>query len=205
MPGDGLKILVLAALLGSYACGGPKAERQLDEAPIGTQVIVERSRGERPGWIERTPDEGDGFGYFSGGEQGFTDRALGFRMAKAEAMQALSASLRAAWRSLLQASRVAGEDELESYARSFRQLALDEIRSSAAEPEERYYEKVAIRTSFGIEYRYNAFVLLRLPEAAYRQAQIHALEQLRDRASREGDARAREFFDEAIQRLKAGP
>jgi hypothetical protein len=196
-----LKLLALTALFGFYACGGPKAEQQLDEAPVGTQVIVERSEGDRPDWVLQPPEAEDGFKYFSGGEEGYTDYALGFRMAKAEAMQDMGESVLSIWSSLLQASEVGGKDEIQGYARNFQELAVKEISLSGAEAEERYYEKVATRTSYGVEYRYNTFVLLRVPEDEYTRAQIRALEELRNRAREEDNSNAQEFIDEAIERL----
>ncbi len=194
------KLLALAALAGALACGS-KNVAELDDAPVGTQVIVERSEGDRPDWIMEPPQDEDGYKYFSGGEEGYTDYALGFRMAKAEAMQELGESVLGIWSSLLQASEVGGKDQIQQYARNFQELAVKEISLSGAETEERYYERVAEKTGYGVEYRYNTFVLLKVPEEEYNLAQVRALEQLRDRAREDNNASAEEFIDEAIDRL----
>ncbi|HSG82682.1 MAG TPA: hypothetical protein VLC48_10550, partial [Gemmatimonadota bacterium] len=83
----------------------------------------------------------------------------------------------------------------------FQELAVKEISLSGAETEERYYERVAEKTGYGVEYRYNTFVLLKVPEEEYNLAQVRALEQLRNRAREDNNANAEEFIDEAIDRL----
>jgi hypothetical protein len=197
---NALKLLALSALAATAACGS-KNVADLDEAPVGSQVIVERSDGSRPDWILEPPEDDDGFKFFSGGEEGYTDYALGFRMAKAEAMQEMGESVLGIWSSLLQASSVGGKDEIQQYARNFQELAVKEISLSGAETEERYYERVAEKTAYGVEYRYNTFVLLRVPEQEYNMAQVRALEELKDRAREDDNVDAQEFIDEAIDRL----
>jgi hypothetical protein len=195
-----LKLLALAVLLAPLACGGKNVE-ELDEAPVGTQVVIERSDGDRPDWILDPPDDDDGFKFFSGGEEGYTDYALGFRMAKAEAMQDMGEAVLGIWSSLLQSSDVGGKDEIQQYGRNFQELAVKEISLSGAETEERYYEKVAVKTGYGVEYRYNTFVLLKVPEQEYNMAQVRALEELKNRAREDNNVDAEEFIDEAINRL----
>lgn len=197
---NALKLLALSTLLAPLACGG-KNVAELDEAPVGTQVVVERSEGSRPDWILDPPKDDAGMKFFSGGEEGYTDYALGFRMAKAEAMQEMGESVLGIWSSLLQASAVGGKNQVQQYARNFQELAVKEISLSGAETEERYYEKVAVKTPYGVEYRYNTFVLLKVPEQEYDMAQVRALEQLKDRARADDNTNAEEFIDEAIDRL----
>ncbi len=199
--GDFARLIALGGALGALGCAGAARMAELEEAPVGTEVVVERSEGERPGWITEPPEDEDGMKYFSGGEQGYGDFAMGLRMAKAEAWQDLGESVLGIWSSLLQASEVGGKDRLQQYARNFQELAVKEISLGGTEVEERYYEKVAVRTSYGVQYHYNAFVLLRVPEDEYRTAQLRALEQLRNRAKRESNTDAEEFIDEAIERL----
>ncbi len=191
---DVARLLALGALLGAMGCGGAVKVAELEEAPVGTEVVVERSDGSRPDWIVQPPEDDDGMKFFSGGEEGYTDYAMGLRMAKAEAWQELGESVLGIWSSLLQASEVGGKDRIQ-------ELAVKEISLSGTEVEERYYEKVAIKTTYGVEYHYNAFVLLSVPEMEYTTAQLRALEQLRDKARRESNTDAEEFIDEAIQRL----
>ena len=198
---DVARILALGALLGAMGCGGAVKVAELEEAPVGTEVVVERSDGSRPDWIVQPPEDDDGLKFFSGGEEGYTDYAMGLRMAKAEAWQELGESVLGIWCSLLQASEVGGKDRIQQYARNFQELAVKEISLSGTEVEERYYEKVAVKTTYGVEYHYNAFVLLSVPEMEYNTAQLRALEQLRDKARRESNTDAEEFIDEAIQRL----
>ena len=198
---DVARILALGALLGAMGCSGAAKVAELEEAPVGTEVVVERSDGSRPDWIVQPPEDDDGLKFFSGGEEGYTDYAMGLRMAKAEAWQELGESVLGIWSSLLQASEVGGKDRIQQYARNFQELAVKEISLSGTEVEERYYEKVAVKTTYGVEYHYNAFVLLSVPEMEYNTAQLRALEQLRDKARRESNTDAEEFIDEAIQRL----
>jgi hypothetical protein len=197
---NALTLLVFSALLAPLACGGPKVQ-DLDEAPVGTEVVVERSQGDRPDWILEPPEDKDGMKFFSGGEEGYSDYALGLRMAKAEAWQEMGESVLGVWSSLLQASEVGGKDQIQQYARNFQELAVKEISLTGTETEERYTEKVAVKTSYGVEYHYNAFVLLTVPEQDYQMAQLRALEQLKRKAQDDGDASAEEFIDEAIERL----
>ncbi len=200
--GDFAKLLALGAVFGALGCGGAaRVEELYEEAPVGTEMIVERSDGDRPDWITEPPDDDDGMKFFSGGEEWYSDYAVGLRMAKAEAWQELGESVLGIWSSLLQASEVGGKDRLQQYARNFQELAVKEITLSGTEVEERYYERVAVKTTYGVDYHYNAFVLLRVPEQEYQMAQLRALEQLRNRAKQERDADAEEFIDEAIQRL----
>jgi len=199
-PGDFTRVLTLG-LVGALGCGGAVKMAELDEAPVGTEVVVERSDGDRPDWITAPPEDDDGMKFFSGGEEGYSDYAMGLRLAKAEAWQELGESVLGIWSSLLQASEVGGKDRLQQYARNFQELAVKEISLSGTEVEERYYEKVAVKTSYGVTYHYNAFVLLKVPEDEYHMAQLRALEQLRNRAKREANPDAEEFIDEAIQRL----
>ncbi|NIR42747.1 MAG: hypothetical protein GWN99_02630 [Gemmatimonadetes bacterium] len=195
---NALRHLAVTALLGSYACGGPKAEQRLDESPVGTQVVVERSDTNRPDWTLRLPEDRDGYKYFSGGEEGYTDYALGFRMAKAEALQELGERVLGIWSWLVQTSEVGGKSEIQGYGRTYQELVVKEIDSGK---EERYYEKVATKTAYGVEYRYNTFVLLHISGDEYRRAQIRALEELGKRARRQGNSSLREFIDESIARL----
>ncbi|UCC73421.1 MAG: hypothetical protein JSV86_02325 [Gemmatimonadota bacterium] len=199
--GDFAKLLALGATFGALGCGGAAKVAELEESPVGTEVIVERSAGERPDWITEPPEDDDGMKFFSGGEEGYVDYAMGLRMAKAEAWQELGESVLGIWSSLLQASEVGGKERLQQYARNFQELAVKEISLSGTEVEERYYEKVAVKTTYGVEYHYNAFVLVKVPEDEYHTAQLRALEQLRNRAKRENNTDAEEFIDEAIQRL----
>jgi len=194
------RLLTIAALGAALACGGSKVQ-DLDEAPVGSEVIVERSEGSRPDWVVDPPKDDDGMKFFSGGEEGFTDYALCLRMAKAEAMQEMGESVMSVWSSLLQASEVGGKDQLDQYARNFQELAVKQVSMSGAETEERYYEKVAVKTGYGVEYRYNGFVLLKVPEQEYHMAQARALQELKKQAQDKGDSTAEEFIDEAIQRL----
>jgi hypothetical protein len=195
------RLVAATALAGSFACSGAAKVEDLDEAPVGAEVIVEQSDGDRPDWVVDPPKNKDGYKYFSGGEEGYTDYALGLRMAKAEAMQEMGESVMSIWSSLLQASQVGGKQYLDEYARNFQELAVKEISLSGAETEERYYEKVAVKTAYGVEYRYNSFVLLKVPEQEYKMAQARALEQLKKRAQDSGDTSAEEFIDDAIRRL----
>jgi len=194
------RLLTIAALGAALACGGSKVQ-DLDEAPVGSEVVVERSEGSRPDWVVDPPRDKDGMKFFSGGEEGFTDYALCLRMAKAEAMQEMGESVMSVWSSLLQASEVGGKDQLDQYARNFQELAVKQVSMSGAETEERYYEKIAVKTGYGVEYRYNGFVLLKVPEQEYHMAQARALQELKKQAQDEGDSTAEEFIDEAIQRL----
>ncbi len=195
------RLLVLCTLAGAFACGGAAKVQELEQAPVGTEVVVERSDGDRPDWVIDPPKTRDGYKFFSGGEEGYSDYALGLRMAKAEAMQEMGESVMSIWSSLLQASQVGGKDRLDEYARNFQELAVKEVSLSGAETEERYYEKVAVKTAYGVDYRYNSFVLLKVPEQEYKMAQARALEQLKKRAQDSGDTDAEEFIDEAIRRL----
>jgi hypothetical protein len=195
------KLLGISALAAAFGCSGAAKVAELEDAPVGSEVIVERSDGDRPDWILEPPRENDGTKYFSGGEEGYSDYALCLRMAKAEAMQELGESVMSVWSSLLQASEVGGKDRLDQYARNFQELAVKEISLSGAEIEERYYEKVAIKTAYGVDYRYNGFVLLKVPAQEYRMAQARALDQLKRRAQEDGDKSAEEFIDDAIRRL----
>ncbi|KPK61931.1 MAG: hypothetical protein AMS21_08580 [Gemmatimonas sp. SG8_38_2] len=194
------RLLAIATLGAALGCGGSKVQ-DLDEAPVGSEVIVERSEGSRPDWVVDPPKDDDGMKFFSGGEEGFTDYALCLRMAKAEAMQEMGESVMSVWSSLLQASEVGGKDQLDQYARNFQELAVKQVSMSGAETEERYYEKVAVKTGYGVEYRYNGFVLLKVPEQEYHMAQARALQELKKQAQDNGDSTAEEFIDEAIQRL----
>ncbi len=195
------RLLTLAVLAGAVACGGKTDVKDLEEAPIGAEVIVERSDGNRPDWVVDPPKDKDEMKFFSGGEEGYTDYALCLRMAKAEAMQEMGESVMSVWSSLLQASEVGSKDRLDQYARNFQELAVKQVSLSGAETEERYYEKVAVKTGYGVEYRYNAFVLLKVPEQEYAMAQARALEQLKKQAQENGDTDAEEFIDDAIRRL----
>jgi hypothetical protein len=195
------RFLAVSALAGALACGGSSKVQDLDQAPVGSEVIVERSESSRPDWAIDPPKDKDGMKFFSGGQEGYSDYALGMRMAKAEAMQEMGESVMSVWSSLLQASQVGGKDQLDQYARNFQELAVKQISLSGAETEERYYEKVAVKTAYGIEYRYNGFVLLKVPEQEYQLAQARALQQLKKQAQQDGDTSAEEFIDEAIQRL----
>jgi hypothetical protein len=195
------RILALSLLLAPLACGGARVA-ELDDAPVGTQVIVERSEGSRPDWIANPPEPDDDMVFFSGGEEGYSDYGLGLRMAKAEAWQELGESVLGTWSSLLQASEVGGKEQIQQYARNFQELAVNQITISGAETEERYYEKAAVKTGYGVEYRYNAFVLLRIPEQEYRMAQVRALEELKNRAHADNNTNAEQFIDEALQRLR---
>ena len=107
-----LQLLATTVVAASIACGGTKVQ-DLDEAPVGSEVIVERSDGSRPDWVVDPPKDKDGMKFFSGGEEGFTDYALCLRMAKAEAMQEMGESVMSVWSSLLQASEVGGKDRLD--------------------------------------------------------------------------------------------
>lgn len=195
------RLLVLSTLAGAFACGGAAKVQELEQAPVGAEVVVESSDGDRPDWIVDPPKTKDGYKFFSGGEEGYSDYALGLRMAKAEAMQEMGESVLSIWSSLLQASQVGGKDRLDEYARNFQELAVKEISLSGAETEERYYEKVAVKTVYGVDYRYNSFVLIKVPEQDYKMAQARALEQLKKRAQESGDTNAEQFIDEAIRRL----
>ena len=195
-----LRILAITAVAGSLACGSSKVQ-DLDEAPVGSEVIVEQSDGSRPDWVVDPPKDKDGMKFFSGGEEGYTDYALCLRMAKAEAMQEMGESVMSVWSSLLQASEVGSKDQLDQYARNFQELAVKQVSMSGAETEERYYEKIAVKTAYGIEYRYNGFVLLKVPEQEYDMAQARALQELKKQAQDNDDTSAEEFIDEAIQRL----
>lgn len=195
-----LHILAIGAVAGSLACGSTKVQ-DLDEAPVGSEVIVEQSDGSRPDWVVDPPKDKDGMKFFSGGEEGFTDYALCLRLAKAEAMQDMGESVMGTWSSLLQASEVGGKDQLDQYARNFQELAVKQVSMSGAETEERYYEKIAVKTAYGVEYRYNGFVLLKVPEQEYHMAQARALQELKKQAQENEDTSAEEFIDEAIQRL----
>ena len=194
------RILAIAAVAGSLACGSSKVQ-DLDQAPVGSEVIVERSDGSRPDWVVDPPKDKDGMKFFSGGEEGFTDYALCLRLAKAEAMQEMGESVMSTWSSLLQASEVGGKDHLDQYARNFQELAVKQVSMSGAETEERYYEKIAVKTAYGIEYRYNGFVLLKVPEQEYHMAQARALQELKKQAQDNNDTSAEDFIDEAIERL----
>ena len=196
-------ILLPALAAGPLACGGPEVQTSpLLKAPPGSELMVDRSESDRPDWIAQPPKEKDGYLFFSGGEEGYSDYAHGFRMAKAEAIQELSESVMLTWNSLLQSSDVArNKDQLEQYGRNFQELAIETIRLTALDTEERYYEKVAVKTGYGIENRYNCFVLLRIPSYEWQAAQARALEDLRRRAQGEGDTSAEEFIDDAIERI----
>jgi hypothetical protein len=191
----------LTAAVLAFGCGAPKVA-DLEEAPIGTEVIVERSEGERPEWIIDPPKDDDGLKFFSGGEEGYTDYAHGLRMAKAEAWQDMGESLLGIWSSLMQASEVGGKDRLDQYGRNFQELAVKEVDLSGVQVEERYYEKVAVKTGYGVDYRYNCFVLLKVPDREFAAAQARALDRMRNQARDAGDVRAEEFIDTAIERLE---
>ncbi len=195
------RLLALTALAGAIGCSGAAKVEDLEEAPVGAEVIVERSEGDRPDWVLDPPRDKDDMKFFSGGEEGYTDYALGMRMAKAEAWQELGESVLGIWSSLLQASEVGGKEYLDQYARNFQELAVKQVSMSGAETEERYYEKVAVKTGYGVEYRYNAFVLLKVPAGDYQRAQARALEQLKKQAQENGDTDAENFIDDAIRRL----
>ena len=190
-----------AALLATVGCGGGPKVQDLEEAPVGSEVVIERSAGDRPDWVVEPPDEKDGMKFFSGGEEGYSDYALCMRMAKAEAWQEMGESVMGIWSSLLQNSEIIDKDRVNQYGRNFQELAVKEVSLSGTETEERYYEKVAVKTGYGVEYRYNGFVLIKIPVREYQMARIRALEQLRNRARTDGDTSAEDFIDEAIQRL----
>lgn len=192
-----LASFVAAATIG---CGGPS--NSLEKLPVGQQQVVESSADERPGWLTQPPEPEDGTRYFSGGETDARDLDNSFRQARAEAWQTLGESLMGTFSSLLQQSEMGGNQALQEYSRNFQELAVNQLQVHGVQPQERYYEKVAERTGSGIEYHYNAFVLLEIPERQWRTAQLRALEEIQGEANGPGSEAAREFIEEAIKRLR---
>ena len=201
----GLVVLITVAGGGGFMVGCASSSSQqlaeLEQSPVGAELVVDRSEGSRPDWIVSPPEEKDDMKFFSGGEEGVTDFALGMRMAKAEAWQDMGESVLAVWSSLFQASDVSDSETLDRYGRNFQELAVKELEITGVEAEERYYEKVAVKTAYGVEHQYNTFVLISVPANDWRTAQHRALQKLRDRASAAQDTRAEEYIDQAIERL----
>lgn len=192
-------VLSISVLVALAACAGKSG---LEGLEMGQTTVVDRSADERPDWMTNPPETEDGLHYFSGGETGVRDLDNSFRQARAEAWQTLGESLLGTFSSLFQEVEISGDQSLQEYARNFQELAVNQLRLMGVETEERYYERRARRTPTGIEYSYNSFVLLSIPQREWRAAQIRALQRLKGQVSGPGSEQARKWIDDAIQRLE---
>jgi hypothetical protein len=71
--------------------------------------------------------------------------------------------------------------------------------------QESYFEKVEVFTGTGLQYYYNIFSLVSIPETEYQVAMQRSIDAMKVQARRENNARAERFLDEMNRRFYEEP
>ncbi len=190
-------VAMLAAVIIS-GCGITALQVKKD---IGVEKVVERSPGKKPKWLEEPFFEKNDHLFYKGEANKVYDRALGFRQAKANAVQNLVESIKIRARSEF-SEAVKGinvsEGSLGRYMDNVVAWTSENVDITGAVKYAEYYEKVEVKTYEGVEYYYNCFVQLKIPVENYRKARAKALTKAVEQAS---DPEAKALAEQVKEKL----
>lgn len=191
-------VLILSLPVTAISCS---SGRNLKRSPVGTEQVVQRIPSKTPKWVEIPFEETKKKLFFKGEASGVHDTALGLRQAKAHAIQNLVEAIRLKARSeFSEAVRGvnASERSLGRYLDSVVAWTSDNVEVAGITPDAEYREKVLVRQSTGVEYRYNCAVRLAISKDDYLRARKGAVQQA---LAVFQDEEARRLAEEAKKKL----
>ncbi len=172
-------------------------------ASIGEETIVEKSDGDSPDWLYKTPKDKEGRIFFVGRKDRVFKRNLGIQQAKAAAISEIAKKISMRVRTEFVETATGNninEDAVMEHLDYTVAYVADNVRVSAVQDEEIYWERVKVITSEGIKYYFNIYTLLSIPRQEYEKAKRLAAQNLMGSKNKEAQKLGKEVMNRLLEK-----